>query len=204
VEFIMTFRNSIRLLGLSGSTRSASLNSRLLTLAREKLPACVALEATSVGDFGLPLYDQDQEPDMPPGAIVLADRIAGSDGLIVASPEHNGSVSAALKSALDWISRLPGGRKPLEGKPVLLMSASPGRIGGRRGLVHLRDILGGLGARVCDGEVTVPNAEVSLGEAERALAHPIRGEIAFVIDRFIPTFAVHTADPILDVAGGTA
>jgi hypothetical protein len=71
------------------------------------------------------------------------------DGFLISSPEYNSSISAVLKNAIDWVSRPVPGEPPLvafRGKVARLMSASPGGLGGLRGLVHLRSILGNIEA----------------------------------------------------------
>jgi chromate reductase len=83
------------------------------------------------------------------------------DAILIASPEYNSSLSAALKNAIDWASRSEAGEKPLEafkGKVAGVMACSPGALGGLRGLVHLRSILGNIGVIVVTEQTTVPSA----------------------------------------------
>lgn len=198
----MTFQHTTRLLGLSGSTRFASLNTRLLALSRTHLASSVAMHVVSVDAFDLPVYDQDLEDDFPPGALELANLLRSSTGVVLASPEHNGSISAALKNAIDWVSRLPHSPRVFKDKPTLLMSASPGHLGGRHGLTHLRDILVRLGAQVFDKDVTVPQADVLLDDAENDVRHAFRRDLETVFSQFKNFLEVRTDDRILDLAGG--
>ena len=126
---------SIRLLGISGSTRSASLNLRLVRASLHRAEREGA-ETTLVDlkSLGLPLYDGDLEEasGLPDGARQLRNLLIEADGLIIASPEYNGSFSAVLKNAVDWTSR-PDSERP-DDPPLVawrglvagLMSATPG------------------------------------------------------------------------------
>lgn len=121
------------LLGLSGSLRRASTNTKLIRAA-----------ATSFGsefreaNLRLPLYDGDLEDTdgIPTDVQSLADQIAGATAVIISTPEYNKSISGVLKNALDWVSRTKGG--PWSGKPVAIMSATAGRAGGERAQSALR------------------------------------------------------------------
>ena len=119
-----------RILALSGSSRRGSLNQKLLDQAA--LGAHVAgAEVTSIrlSDFDLPIYDGDREAEhgLPKGAQELKALLAGHQGLLIATPEHNGGYTALLKNALDWMSR-PNGFA--SGKVAASISASPGLLGG--------------------------------------------------------------------------
>ena len=94
------------------------------------------------------MYDGDIESTsgMPSGAAQLANEIASSNAIIVSSPEYNGSISGVMKNNLDWISRVKP--SPIAGKPVLILSASPGAMGGIRGLWHTRVPFEVLGSHV--------------------------------------------------------
>lgn len=158
--------SEIRLLALSGSMRSGSFNQRLVDLA-----AAIAAEegavVTSVqlADFDLPLFAADPAPgEFPAKAAELKALFAAHDGFLIASPEHNGSVSAALKNAIDWVSRPTDGEhavalKAFRGKIVGLMSASPGPFGGLRGLLQLRQIFSTVQSLVVTEQVCVPFAD---------------------------------------------
>jgi chromate reductase, NAD(P)H dehydrogenase (quinone) len=138
----------VRILALSGSSRRESLNQRLLDQAALGAHAAGA-EVTSIrlSDFELPVYDADWEAEhgLPTGAEALKALLAGHQGLLIATPEHNGGYTALLKNALDWMSR-PSGFP--SGKFAALVSASPGLLGGVKSQLSLQIVLGKLGVQV--------------------------------------------------------
>jgi NAD(P)H-dependent FMN reductase len=114
-------------------------------------------------DFPLPLFDQDLEAEhgMPDNGMKLKKFFIDHDGLLIAAPEYNSSVTAVLKNAIDWVSRPAAGEPPLvafRGKVATLMSASPGTLGGLRGLVHVRSILGNIGVIVLPDQIALAKA----------------------------------------------
>lgn len=129
-------------LGIAGSLRAGSLNRATLRAAQEVAPDGVELSIYD-GLGALPLYNGDQDtPDLLPDPVrEFKARIAAADALVIVTPEYNYSIPGVLKNALDWASR-PTGQQfpPLRGKPVALMSASPGSFGGVRAQMHLRQI----------------------------------------------------------------
>ncbi|MEM6635679.1 MAG: NAD(P)H-dependent oxidoreductase [Pseudomonadota bacterium] len=126
--------SELNLLGISGSLRRDSVNTKLVREAARHFGAA----EFSFGDLTLPLYNGDDETGsgIPDGVALLASQIAAADAVIVSTPEYNQSLSGVLKNALDWISRTKGG--PWAGKPVVLMSAAAGRAGGARAAYALR------------------------------------------------------------------
>lgn len=151
-----------RILALAGSLRAASHNKLLARLALEAARDGGA-ETTFVDlrELPLPLFDEDLERDhgLPDNARVLKDLFATHHGLIIASPEYNSSVTAVLKNTIDWVSR-PGpgenaGLVSIAGKVAAILSASPGGLGGLRGLVHLRAILGNIQVLVLPDQVAI-------------------------------------------------
>lgn len=143
-----------KILGISGSLRSGSLNTAYLKTAL----AYAESQGAEVGivdlkSLDLPLYDQDLEDQggLPAGCITLKDTLKEHDGVLYACPEYNSSITAALKNAVDWASRPREGEKPLEcfaGKTAGLIACSPGALGGLRGLVTVRMLLGNIGVHV--------------------------------------------------------
>ena len=152
----------IRILSLSGSSRRGSLNQKLLDQAADGARAAGA-EVTSIrlSDFELPIYDIDWEAErgLPTGAQELKALLAGHQGLLIATPEHNGGYTALLKNALDWMSR-PNGFP--SGKVAGLVSASPGLLGGVKSQLSLQIVLNKLGVHV------IPES-VALGAAHQFL-----------------------------------
>jgi chromate reductase, NAD(P)H dehydrogenase (quinone) len=150
-----------KILALSGSSRRCSLNQKLLD--RAALGAREAgAEVTPIRllDFALPLYDADWEGEhgVPEGAQKLKAFLASHQGLLIATPEHNGGYTALLKNALDWMSR-PNGFG--SGKVAALVSASPGLLGGVKSQLSLQIVLTKLGVHV------IPDS-FALGAAHQA------------------------------------
>jgi chromate reductase len=138
----MTISNPLHYLGISGSLRYGSYNEALLRAAADLLPPGVTLEIFDLSP--LPMYNPDNEKPFPEIVVEFRERLAQADALLIASPEYNGSISGALKNAIDWASRPP--RQPLSGKPVAIMGASTGNFGTLRAQMHLRQILTHVGA----------------------------------------------------------
>lgn len=156
----------VQLLALSGSQREGSMNQRLVDRASELArEAGAEVSQIYLQDFALPIYTPQIEADaFPEGARELKALFASRAGFLIASPEFNGSVSGALKNALDWASRPTGDEGALaftafRGKIAGIMSASPGPLGGARGLQHLSQILGTMHALVVTEQVIVPFAD---------------------------------------------
>ncbi|HEU4751743.1 MAG TPA: NAD(P)H-dependent oxidoreductase [Armatimonadota bacterium] len=154
-----------RLLAFAGSTRAESYNKKLVHVAIAGARAAGA-EVTYVDlrDYPLPLYDGDLEAEhgLPENGRRLKDLMLRHEGLLIASPEYNSSITGVLKNTIDWISRPVAGEPPLaefQDKVAALMSASPGSLGGLRGLVHVRAILGNLGVLVLPTQVAIPHAD---------------------------------------------
>jgi chromate reductase len=125
----------ISILGFAGSLRQGSYNRALLRAARELLPENASLEIFELE--GIPPFNQEQEGSPPERVKEFKRRIRAADALLIATPEYNYSVPGVLKNAIDWASR-PYGDNSFEGKPVAIMSASIGMLGGARAQYHLR------------------------------------------------------------------
>jgi len=155
---------TVKILAFAGSTRRESLNKRLVGVAAEGAREAGAdVTLLDLAELPLPLYDGDLEAaeGLPENARRLKELMIAHDGFLLASPEYNSSISGALKNAIDWASRRAEGEAPLAAfadKAAALMSASPGALGGLRGLVHVRAILGNLGVLVLPQQKAVPRA----------------------------------------------
>lgn len=126
----------LRILGIAGSLRKASLNRALLRAAVELAPDGLTIELLDLDT--VPLYNGDLEAaGDPPGVAALKSAISAADGVLMATPEYNHGVPAVMKNAVDWASRPPG-QAPLGGKPVGIIGASPGITGTARGQSQLR------------------------------------------------------------------
>jgi chromate reductase len=155
---------SPKLLAFAGSTRKGSFNMKLVRIAAEGARAAGAeVTVIDLAEYPLPLFDQDLEAaeGLPENVLKLKKLFIDHQGIVIASPEYNSSITGVLKNTLDWISRPAPNESPLaafQGKVVSLISASPGALGGLRGLVHLRSILGNIGVIVLPDQIAVAKA----------------------------------------------
>jgi chromate reductase, NAD(P)H dehydrogenase (quinone) len=151
----------MRILGISGSLRRDSHNTRLLRGVGGLLPEGVELEMfDQLG--AIPPYNEDEEHQEPPAVAALKAAIAGADAVLVATPEYNASIPGVLKNALDWVSR-PVAGTPLRGKPAAVIGASTSLFGAVWAQAETRKVLSTIGARVVDREIPIPQAEEALG-----------------------------------------
>ena len=128
----------MRIIGIPGSLRRASINRKLLHVMSGLAPAGVTIEAHDLLD--VPPFNEDVEAEgAPPAVQVLRDAIAGAQGLLIVTPEYNSGVPGVLKNGLDWLSRPPR-RSVLDGKPVGIVGASPGILGTARAQPQLRQL----------------------------------------------------------------
>lgn len=154
-----------RILAFSGSLRKESWNTKLLRVAVEGARAAGAeVTVLELRELGLPLYDGDLEAQrgLPESAGKLKALMIDHGGFLIASPENNSSLSSALKNAIDWASRPAPGEPSLacfRGKVAGIMAASPGALGGLRGLMHLRSILESIHTLVVTEQKAIPHAE---------------------------------------------
>jgi len=156
-------RPMVRVLAFSGSLRKDSFNQKLVRIASEAAKQAGAeVTLINLSDYPLPVFDQDLEAaGVPENVRKLKDLFLSHDGLLIASPEYNSSVTAALKNEIDWVSRGAPGEPAVaafRGKVAAIMSASTGALGGLRGLVHLRSILGNIQVLVLPDQVSVSGA----------------------------------------------
>jgi chromate reductase len=127
----------INILGFAGSLRNGSYNRALLRAAADLVPDDTKLD---IFDFeGIPPFNQDLERSMPEKVKEFKAKIRLADAILIATPEHNYSIPGVLKNAIDWASR-PYGDNSFEGKPVAIMSASTGMLGGARAQYQLRQV----------------------------------------------------------------
>jgi chromate reductase, NAD(P)H dehydrogenase (quinone) len=125
----------IKILSFAGSLRKGSYNKALLYAASELVPVQTDLEIFDLN--GIPLFNQDLEGSVPDAVTEFKKKIRAADALLIATPEHNFSIPGVLKNAIDWASR-PHGDNSFEGKPVAIISASTGMLGGARAQYQLR------------------------------------------------------------------
>jgi len=159
---------SIKVLVFSGSWRQGSVNQKLASVAAKEL-AALGVEVTSISlkDYPLPLIDANGFAQQPAEAKTLRQVIDAHDSLFIASPEYNAGYTPALKNALDWASVSPAGAPAtgLAGKVIALGAASPGALGGYRGLTQMRTVLElGFGATLTPAMVTVGGGDAGFKE----------------------------------------
>jgi chromate reductase, NAD(P)H dehydrogenase (quinone) len=152
----------MKILGISGSLRRESHNTRLLHAAGALLPEGAELRVFD-GLADIPPFSEDVEHEPPVSVLALRDAIATADAVLIATPEYNGTIPGQLKNALDWVSR-PVGSSPLRGKPVAVIGASTGMFGAVWAQADTRKVLGLIGARVLDRELPVAQAHESLAD----------------------------------------
>jgi NAD(P)H-dependent FMN reductase len=185
-----------KILAFAGSTRTGSHNKKVVHLAATAARAAGA-EVTLIDlrDFPLPLFDEDLEAaeGMPPNARQLKELFFAHNGLLLSCPEYNSSISAVLKNTIDWVSRKGPGHLaewPFRGKVAALLAASPGALGGLRGLVHVRSILGNIDVLVLPDQLAIAKAfdaftpEGALKDAKhQATVESIAGKLVQTIQR---------------------
>jgi chromate reductase, NAD(P)H dehydrogenase (quinone) len=190
----------MKILGIAGSLRRASYNRALLEAARELCPESMLLDTFDLDD--IPLYNADWDVDglRPAPVDRIKAAVTAADGLLIATPEYNHSVPGVLQNAIDWVSR-PAMKSPLVNKPVAIIGASPGAIGGARGQQQLKLVL------ISTLALVMPHPGVVVGQAPEkfdasgALVHePTRMFLAAFLEdletwvhRVAPTPAVRAA-----------
>jgi chromate reductase, NAD(P)H dehydrogenase (quinone) len=171
----------MKILAIAGSLRRDSHNRGLLLSAAELLPAEVELELFE--DLkAVPPYDQDDDVEPAPAAVArLRAAIAGSDALLIATPEYNSSIPGQLKNALDWASR-PIQSNVLRNRPVAVIGASTGAFGAVWAQAELRKVLAATGARVIDAELAVGHAAERFDEHGRLADEELREQLSDILD----------------------
>lgn len=181
----------IKILAFAGSTRRDALNKKLARAAAGLAEqAGAAVTFVDLGDYPIPLYDGDaeQEQGHPQHALALRALFKRHDALIVASPEYNGFFSPLLKNTFDWLSR------PIEGeerhvafkdKPVLLLAATPGESGGKRGLAQLRQLLGNLKAVGHASDYSLPKGSAAFGADGALASDEVRASLGALVREFV-------------------
>ena len=167
------------ILGISGSLRADSHNTRLLRAAARLLPEGAELELLDPTVLrAIPSYDEDVRAGRvePLGVASLRSAIERVDGVLFATPEYNSSIPGFLKNALDWISR-PIAESPLKGKDALVIGASAGMFGAVWAQADLRKVLGALGARVVDLELPVGSADEAFNDDGRLASGELSAQL---------------------------
>lgn len=180
-----------RILAFSGSARRESFNQRLVEYAATDARAAGAeVTVINLRDYPMPIMNQDieREEGPPESAMKLKTLFIEHDGLLLAAPEYNSSITPLLKNTLDWVSRRVGDEPPMvayRNKTAALLSASPGRLGGLRGLVHTRAILNTLGMLVLPSQASISSAAAAFDENGALLHDYDRNTVSSLIVDFI-------------------
>ena len=172
-----------KILAFAGSARQDSYNKKLIRIAAAGAQEGGAeVTLLDLRDFPMPIYDGDLEDreGVPAKALELRRLMLAHQGLLIASPEYNSSISPLLKNTIDWLSRSVNseyGLLPFRDKVAALLAASPGGLGGLRGLVHVRAILGNIGVLVLPDQLAVSKADQAFN-ADGTLIDPTQGAAA--------------------------
>ncbi len=161
---------SIKIVAFAGSLRSGSHNKKLIRIAAAGARAAGAqVTDLDLRDVAMPLYDGDieREQGLPPNAKLFKRLLVEHHGMLISSPEYNSAFPAVLKNAIDWASR-PEPNEPalaaFKGKIAGLLAASPGQLGGVRGLAVLRSILSNIGVIVIPTQMAIARANEAFDE----------------------------------------
>ncbi len=184
-----------RILAFAGSARRDSLNRRLLVAA-----AAFAREAgadvtvADLADYPMPLFDQDLEAEVgrPDEVARFRGLMLEHDGFLIAAPEYNSSITPLLKNTIDWASRSLADEPPLEcfrGKTCGLLAASPGALGGLRGLVHVRAILSNIGVLVIPEQHALGSAHEAFDDDGGLSDERAAGSVERVANRLVAVTA---------------
>lgn len=161
---------SPKILAFAGSARKASYNKKLIRVAADAARAAGGeVTLIDLADYPLPIFDEDLESaqGLPANARKLKDLFLAHQGLLLSCPEYNSSITPLLKNAIDWVSRPVAGESPLQcfdGKVAALLAASPGALGGLRGLVTVRSILGNIKVLVLPDQFALSKANEAFND----------------------------------------
>jgi chromate reductase len=169
----------MRILGISGSLRRDSWNTKVLHAAAAQLPAGVELELYD-GLKAIPPFDEDDEAALSAPVVAWREAIARSDALLFSTPEYNSSIPGQLKNAIDWASR-PVADTVLRNKPVAVVGASTGAFGAIWAQAELRKAVAAAGARVVEGEVAFGHAPTRFDEDGRLVDGALGEELGEVL-----------------------
>lgn len=175
----------VRLVGISGSLRKGSFNSALLKAATEATPAGIALEVASIA--GIPLYDGDVEAEGVPAPVAdLKDVIAAADGVLLVTPEYNGSVPGVFKNAIDWTTRPSADMARVwGGRPVGVVGVSPGGFGSVLAQNAWLPVIRKLGALQWHGaQLIVSHARTVFDAEGRLIDDKVRDQLRLYLEGF--------------------
>ncbi len=175
----------MKILAISGSLRAASHNTALLRAAAADAPEGVVIELYE-GLEDLPPYNEDRDTDLPPAEVARLRRaIAEADGLLISTPEYNGTVPGQIKHAVDWASRPHGRGSALWGKPAAVIGASITDYGALWAQDHLRKALGLAGARALETDLPVGRAHERIDAGGELTDSELRDQLAAVVAELV-------------------
>ena len=180
-----------RILAFAGSTRTQSWNKILVRnaaqIATEQGAEVMLID---LRDFPMPLYDGDleQRDGIPEKALELRTIMCAHHGILLSCPEYNSAISAVLKNTIDWVSRPVEGEPSLaafSGKTAALLATSPGALGGMRGLVSVRTILGNLGMIVVPKQFSLPKSGAAFDDLDELIDQSVKERLAGVTGQLV-------------------
>ena len=183
--------NTPKILVFAGSTRAESFNRKLAAAAAQAVQSAGgAPTLVELKEYPLPLFDQDLEAasGIPAPGVAFRTMVSDHDGLLIASPEYNSSITPLLKNTIDWISRPDGDVAQLaafKGKTAAIMSASPSPLGGLRGLVALRMLLSNINVLVLPEQLTVAKAGEAFDQNGALKADDLQQRLSMIASRLV-------------------
>ena len=170
---------------LVGSLRKESFSLKIANTLAKLAPASLKLEV--VTPAGISFFNQDLEANPPADWVAFREKVQKSDGVIFVTPEYNRSIPGALKNAIDVASR-PYGKSSFNGRPVGIISTSPGPLGGVSAAKHLQNILPGIAGPIMQQPETYLNA---VGDAFDPSGDCSKETLKAVLQQYLAAFAVH-------------
>ncbi len=181
----MIMDKKIKIVAFTGSLRKNSYNMSALRAAAELIPAGVSFQILDLSE--IPFFNEDLEGKAPPAPVAdFLGKIKEADALLISTPEYNYSIPPVLKNALDWSSRAE--TMPLSGKPLGIMSASPGMLGGARVQYHLRQVCVCLNLHVLNRpEVFISAAHTKFDASGKLTDEKTKGIISSLLEALAET-----------------
>lgn len=183
-----------KILAFAGSIRKESYNQKLIqNAARIAEEAGAEVRLLTREELNLPLFSEDLEAEgTPPAVKKLKSLFLEHQGLLISAPEYNSSITPLLKNVIDWVSRPVEGQPRLaeyQGKTAGLLAASPGGLGGLRGLVHVRDILGNIGVHVIPAQAAISQAHEAFDDDGNLTDESAQKRVRSVVEDLVETTA---------------
>lgn len=175
----------MKLLLFAGSLRKESLNRKFLRSAQKMLEdQKISTSVADLAELNFPVYSGDIEAvGIPESVKKMAQWVSSHDGIVLSTPEYNGSIASPVKNTIDWVSRIQP--MPWKGKPLLLLGASPGALGAVRGLLHTRQPFEVTGAYVLPEMMGLPRAHLAFNEAGELNDEKTRLQLSKLIVTYI-------------------